>query len=332
MTDTCLILVFLVSLYINAMPKLLPLITIPPLEKSRWLFWLVTFSVVGMALALLGVKSGVSQINFNPSKIYEYRHGQKESIAGLSAYLVNWSSKIVIPLVLLLGIAQRKMWLVSLAFAMSVLFFGFVNSKANILFPLLVTFIFLGVILLKSSTKFMLGVVIAILVIVVVGEIFNVNALVGLLIRRALFSGAMNLSYYMEFFDGYHLYWSNSFLSSLSDYPFEMPPGEVIGNWLGEPNNHNAGFVASGFMQAGYAGVFVYSTGIVVVLMLLDWIASIGVENERDNALITSIALPQFLHVSINVDFVNALVTHGVVFMLFIVYLTRSKKLEKNDR
>lgn len=313
------LLAYLVLYFLTGIVGFFPYIRVPFIVDGKHYFFFLAGAVI-LGAVLISVKGGFSRLNFNPGEIYEFRAEQKQIIQGSSAYIVNWAVKIALPFFLVYSIRVGSTVFGGGVLLLTFLMFGFLNSKTTLIFPFLIIGIYLFMGFSKNYLRFSLLIVLGLSVLILIAEALEMSIISGLLIRRGIFSGSVNTMYYMEYFgENDFIFWSNSFLTGLSEYPYSHPPGQIIGFWLGEPNNHNAGFLASGFMHAGYFGVILYSLIMGLILVLFDSLLRLC--SQRDLRLVCSLFIPLFLHVCVNVDLVNAMFTHGVLYFLLLLYL-----------
>ena len=81
----------------------------------------------------------------------------------------------------------------------------------------------------------------------------------GLITRRVFFLPALLDTCYFDFFDSNPLFWSNSFLKHLIDYPYELKPTYLIGSeYFNRPDmNANIGIISEGYSNLGWSGVLI---------------------------------------------------------------------------
>lgn len=288
-------------------------------KKPIIFFLMLIFSTL---LLLFLVRGG---LNFKVGDIYNVRDQQKENVSGFLAYLHGWLSKVVLPITLVYYTLRGKYIFIGILLILVAINFGVVNSKANAILPIMSLIIALWMKMMSGKLQFQVILVTSLCVFYIIDVILGLNLFLGLLVRRGIFSGALNLEYYVQFFSSHtYVFWSNSFLSALSRYPYPDKPGELIGIFLGSPNNHNAGLVASGFMHLGIIGVFFYTLIVAVIIKCLD---SFTKMNERimDFSL-KSVFVTVSAHFIINVDLTNALLTHGLIVFILLTYFLSSKK------
>lgn len=280
---------------------------------------LIVFSV---SLILFLARGG---LHFKLAEIYNVRDQQKELVSGLIAYLHGWLSKVTLPILLVYFCLRRRYLLIGILLTLVAINFGIVNSKANAILPIMSLIIAIWMIMTRGKFHFQIILVGSLFSFYIVDLVLGLNLFLGLLVRRGLFSGALNLEYYVQFFSSNtYVYWSNSFLSALSKYPYPDKPGELIGVFLGSPNNHNAGLVASGFMHFGIVGVLFYTSIVAVIIRFLD---SFTKNNEQiiDYSM-KSVFVTVVAHFVVNVDLTNALLTHGLLVFATLTYLLSSKR------
>ena len=225
--------------------------------------------------------------------------------------------KILVPFLIAVRLSKGDYFSVLVLLASALLFFGMSNHKTTILFPLLVIGLYFFLTVRPRATTVIFGFGGLFLLSVALGWLFDVHFAAGLLFRRAVFSAAMNFSNYEMFFsEREFVLWTNSVFSVFGNYIYWDSPGRVIGDWVGSGSNANSGFVASGFMHAGWVGVLVYSLLAALYLKLLDSVSLSG-----SFATVGAAMAAPILHVFLNVDFLIGLSTHGLALLVLATYL-----------
>ena len=77
------------------------------------------------------------------------------------------------------------------------------------------------------------------------------------LAARLFMAQGFNSAYWVEFFSSHpKTHYGNSTLGGFFSYPYDGPPGFVVGQWLGRPDvNVNANLMADGYAAVGLLGV-----------------------------------------------------------------------------
>ena len=158
--------------------------------------------------------------------------------------------------------------------------------------------------------------------------IFQELLLPSILIRRVFFVPA-NLNYvYFEYFSIHdHIYWSNSILKYAIDYAYDVSPVFVIGEYLGDSTlAANTGVFGSGFMHLGIYGIILYMLLITFLINLIQQF------NKLPIWLINAILLMPLLTIFISADLPTALLTHGMLIGLGLLYLYSTPAKKGNSK
>jgi len=284
----------------------------------------VVVSLVFVVLLIVWYFVSGVKFNLDFSKVYEFRRGNAEIAArGILAYTNNWTYQIFNVTLFTFALLYKRYFIAVILFLIQVYFFAASAHKAVLFYPVLVVgiwfyfrktnsavvvpFIFSSVIVASLLTYYFMGDVTA-------SSLFS---------RRVFFVPARLTYDYFEFFaSNPNVYWSNSILKSLVEYPYDRPVGEVIGQFLGKDDlNANNGFVSMGFAHAGYLGVIFYSILVGILLRFIDDITFLSLPLWVSLSL-TIVPLRSFL---ISTDLFTAMLTHGFFVAIIIIYLVRSK-------
>lgn len=269
-----------------------------------------------------------AQFNLNFNKVYEFREQNTElSSTGLLAYLSNWTYKIFSIFFISYYLLKKNWLLVILGIIAQIIFYGFSTHK-SVLFSLFLVF---GIWFWfkKSNKAYVFPLVLNfILILSLLLFIFTDYLIISsMLIRRVFYVPAYLTYQYFEFFSENHfIYWSNSFLSSIFDYPYDLSVPKTIGQYLGNNSSANNGYVSMGYAHFGYLGIFIYTILFALIIRFFDlatkkigflWLSlAISISPLRD-ALISS-------------DLTTTLLTHGLaVIILLIVLCRKNPKYDK---
>lgn len=288
--------------------------------------------ITGLSLLAIIFFSGFAYLNFDFSRVYELRREAEEDLPGIFGYINSATTKIFIPFGLILAAIQRRWLIVGLFILSSILFFGFTQHKSPIFTPVLVAFIYF----LAKSQRLKLYFVISMISIVVLGaadlwwmELNRSSNISGwfasLFVRRSLLvPSLLNYDYIDFFIDKEKYYWAASKLSfGLVGSPYDINAPQLIGYTYFNGNEMfaNAGWIGSGFANAGYIGVVVYSFIIGLIFSMFDGYAKkIG-----SRIVIALFLIPVFTLVSSS-DLATVFVSHGLLYGLMILVFIRPDK------
>ncbi|WDC18644.1 O-antigen polymerase [Escherichia albertii] len=309
------------------------------LEQLLWLMFLISFCTIINYIIFIGW----SGFNLNILKVYEYREAAEDALPALFGYISPATSKIFVPLMIVLAVINKRYIFVFWGVLFSVLIFGFTAHKSPLFYPFLILSIyyFMGC---KNWLKYFYFLFVAIVTLswldfflsdIYVQSSFGIFG--SFASRRAILLPVLLNDYFIKYFSTHELYyWSESKLTfGLIQNPYNLKMVNLIGEqYFGHSNmSANTGFIGSGYGNAAWFGVVAYS-------FLLGWVISFLSSfstKTGDRFLISSSFVVMFAIIT-STDFITALLTHGLV-LLFLIYMiipqhgviNTSNVVEKND-
>jgi hypothetical protein len=241
---------------------------------------------------------------------------------GIWGYALSWLQKICAIYLLVVGVYRRKIWMSVLALTILLFLFGVLAQK-SILFAAVVA---LGILatwrLVEVGSAIALALIALLLVVLAVGYFaFGTTDLYLSIFTRRLFFVPARLDFvYFHFFaDKAPLYFSNGFMRSLLIYPFEKNYTLLIGEFArmgGEGTAANNGFLATGYMQLGWAGTVIYP----VIVAVLCWLAEVL---SKGNSLkhVAAVCFYPFAALFTSADLPTSILTHGIGLLLCLLWL-----------
>ena len=146
----------------------------------------------------------------------------------------------------------------------------------------------------------------------------------SMFIRRVFFVPAQLSFDYFEFFNKNELVlWSNSILSNVKNYPYQLSIPKLIGEYNGSGSSANNGFISSGFSHWGYYGVIFYSLLFGLILRILDYASYYGLPIW----FVLAMTITPLRDALISSDLFTTLLTHGLLVALFLLLLSIEKKV-----
>lgn len=315
-----------VSVIIISLSKIIKKVKIPNIKWGKVVLYTFFLFAVILYIGNLLIRGGMQNFNLDLTEVYNVRSAQKQILhSGIIQYFGNWTTKIVLPFIILMLFAQKRYLFASLFVLMAVFIFGMSNHKTTVLFPLLAISLYTLLKLGQNTHQILIKFAAIISLLIGLALVFDEQYMASYLVRRAIYVAAQNFNLYEAFFsqNGY-LTWSNSIFSSFVHYPYHTSPAELIGEVTGEFNYANSGMIAAGYMHAGYIGVIFYSIILAVYLRLLDSLIS-----ENDSVFLNAIIAAPILHVILNVDLLTAFSLHGLALIpLLFVFLRGYEQAE----
>ncbi len=283
---------------------------------------LQVFSIVFVGMIAASVVSVTGISNFSLVIGDEYLHRELITSAlgdGLINYLLGWTVTVVGPAALLLSLIRRRYGWVALLSVFHVALFGLTSHKT----PAIIPFVVIGLWWFRDLLQK------ALLIPVVMSSVALLSSLVYLIsgsyflnavvVRRIFFVPPMLAFSYQEYFESRpKLMWASA-LGIKAPFQGELGDGyeNAVGNFLGTGGHANAGFFATGYLNAGYLGMMIYGFMFIALLVLID-----SVSTKRTPLAYTALVLLFPISVLItSADFFTTLLTHGLVVGLLMAYL-----------
>lgn len=266
------------------------------------------------------VSGAINYINFDFTKVYEYRSKSADLAAiGPMAYVNGWVYNVFIVYYLSYCLLNKKYNLFFLGFLIQIFFYGVSGHKSVFFTPIIV----LGIWWYFKRYNSLLFMIVFFNILIVVSLFFlylgNIE-FPSMFIRRLFFVPAKLFYDYIDFFSqNPKVYWSNSILSFFFDYPYNDKFSIIIGEANESGSNANNGYLSSGFANWGYWGIFLYSIIISFILKNIDYYAKHGLPLWFVLALVI-VPLRAFL---VSSDLFTTILTHGLLVAMFLLILSR---------
>lgn len=257
---------FLSYLCLVVTNELLPNFTTKPtLNTRRNNKGTVTFFtiVIPLSVILITLYYNGLRINLQLDSVYDMRQEWSSSkIPNIFNYYLPFAARIT-PILLLITLKQRRIWLSSLLIFSQLVSFSFGGMKYTLFALILsVLFHFFG----KNINAKKVIIYYSIFVVLCLGECLILSDQLPMLtiytLRRMSFI-PNQIGYYFFAFaqDHDYLYYSESFLRGLLHYPYSYPFPHVIGEYaFGLPDmGANTGLFAEGFSQIGWLSLPMYA-------------------------------------------------------------------------
>lgn len=285
---------------------------------------LIIIAVVALRISALGV-----QLNLDLGAVYEFREDNGARInRGIFAYINAWTYNILMPIVIAISLARQKFASALVLVFLQVFFFATTSHKAVLIYPAVVGFFWFfrrkrASILFLSSFCFLPF--LFMILHLVTSEIL----LPSIFIRRLLFVPVLISSNYIEFFQfNDFLIWSNSVLSWLHPYNYDVPIQKVIGLYMNREDIWaNVGFIPSGYAHLGTFGVLFYS---IILGGSLGILTTTAKDFYPEWFLLGVLTIP-FSTVISSSDLFTSFLSHGLGLAILLFWLMRSPGLASVD-
>ena len=299
---------------------------IPTINRNQaiWLFFLTT--IVCTIPYLIAYGPHINLKNILLINVYETR----SKVAGITnpyfGYTYSLFTKIIIPLLLVFSLERKNRLLTIISIAFLVLFYLFGAHKSVYLGTLFILIFYRFS--YDSMVRKMVLAVNVLIVLCLFLALFSSDFLWILTIRRVMFTPTLLDICYFDFFEGNPIFWSESFLGSLIDYPYDIRSTNLIGKTYFNrvEVSANNGLISDGYVNANTLGVLINILLVSGYFMVLN---NVGLPS-RYFGLYFRVAL-SFISSSL----ITVFVTHGAIVLLvisiFILGVRKSKTLRPNN-
>lgn len=260
----------------------LPLFHFPP-----QLFWVGIIGLWAIFHGTIFVMLGDNlQLAGLGQEVYDQRQATTVQIGGgLLIYVITNASGAINPVLVAVGVFERKWWAVALGLVGQLIVYATLAGKIALIFPLVV----IGTYFLFSKGRlYPMRLALVMVGIAVFGIPLQLGReqlgdvagnIVDLIYMRTLYLPGVLVGAYHDFFSIYPLtYFSHSLIGRpFSEYPYGIwSVGQVVGNYITPGvgygfNNYNANFIAAdGIAGFGLAGIPLLMLTAVLLLRLID--------------------------------------------------------------
>ncbi|HAV5936159.1 TPA: hypothetical protein JI248_15930 [Acinetobacter baumannii] len=299
------------------------MVKFPYIKNGRKIYIFISVIMILYLIVWYFITGAVSNFNLDLSKVYDFRDINSElTNIGVTAYLNSWVYQVFSIALMAYFLLRKKYLSFCLLVGIQVFFFGIAAHKSILFSPLMV----LGIYFYLSKTKALSTVPMMLFLLIGFGLILyyfdNHSLLASVLIRRIFFVPAsLNFSYFDFFSINSFNYWSDSILSVFQERKYFNSVPQEIGYFLGNNARANNGLVSSGYAQAGYLGVFIYSFILVFVLKILDQLP----EKNVPLWFYLVLVITPIRNILLSSDLFIVFLTHGFIVAIIMLILFREK-------
>lgn len=307
--------------------KNIKVINVPPLLLAR----VLVLASGAYILAIIGL-GGLAYLNFDFTQVYELRETAASRLPGVFGYLSPMVSKVLLPFSLLLTMINRDYFFSVVAIAGSVLMFGLTNNKGPIFYPLVVLALYF-LLHRKHVIRLVAVGILATIVASLVGFMYGGAGdwLGSLLMRRSYFVPAhLNFQYYDFFSANPHVLWAESRITlGIVDYRYDLDTSHLMGYeyFSDSATGANTGWIGSGYMHLGFAGMLVYACAIGLLFSLLNAYAK-----RIDKGVVVGVTVVPTLTLMMSSDLPTAFLTHGVILSIVLLTVFSLKEADAGQR
>lgn len=270
---------------------------------------------------------GLSNFNLDLDAVYDFREQANDAIySGVMGYVVVWATTVAGPFILMIALRDKRRILTIGVICLHILWFGISSHKSVLFYPTLVLSLYTLFKYSRAMAVIPSGMTLVVSISLIAFYVTESLFLSGMFIRRVYFVPSHLTFTYFDFFStNSFVYWSNSFLSWLINYPYTESVALVIGNHLNDSTLWaNNSFFATGYMHAGVLGVIIYGITAGLIMKILDSSMSQGTPIWM---ALSTVIIP-FNSLFTSADLTTTLLTHGLGFGLFILYLMGGKSAQ----
>ena len=302
--------------------------------SNELIMWGSFLFVCGYIVFIIAL-GGLAYFNLDIKKVYEFRVDAAHNLPGIAGYLTPLVSNILLPFIVVLAVSQKKWAIACMAYLGSIMIFGLSSNKITLFCPFIAIAVYFILKYEKQVILLLLGGYILLIFISLAPffiqkghfqELTPFNVLAGSLVfRRSYFVPAfLNFAYYDFFSINPHTLWAESKLTfGLVDYPYDLTATHLIGYAFFDnaDTGANTGWLGSGYMHLGFLGMVLYAVIIGVLLGACDMISK-----KNNLRLVVAILTIPFLAACNSSDLPTAMLTHGLLFALLLVWIIRTKQ------
>jgi hypothetical protein len=286
---------------------------------------LITALAITFAVAFhVALNGGNQTLSFSFQNVYQQREISSLALEqGVWGYLVGWASKVCAIYITIDGCRRKKWWLVILGVSVSLALYGVFAHKSTVLAMVAALAIWIAWPVVRLCSAIVVYLLASfLLVLFIVAPFLEINWPQTILVRRLFYIPARLSFIYFEYFNNFDpLYFSNGFLKSYFQYPFDKPYPMLIGEYSGiggKGTYANNGFLATGFMQLGWSGIIIYPVVAALISKVVDWFAS-----NEDHRFFVAVCFFPFSILFTSSDLPTSVVTHGIGLALLLLFLDR---------
>ncbi len=240
-----------------------------------------------------------------------------------TAYTYSWYSKIILPVIMVFFIyfKSRIGLVVSFVF---LLFFYLCGAHKTVFLGTIAVLVFYKYDYLKKTYLLVKFLCIIGAMGLLFQFLFEWDYFWTITLHRIFMLNALLDYCFFDFFDDNPIYWSDSFMASLIEYPYDILPSNIIGReYLNSPKMYaNSGIIANGFKNAGIIGVLI---NISIVSVFLSFMNSFNISPKFFGLFLL------LMFTFTNASLVGSILTHGLlVLFLVCMYILRNTKYSLN--
>lgn len=256
--------------------------------------------------------------------VYAIRAEYKESLmvgGRLAGYFLTWMGGIIIPFIATWAIINRKMIILLVAILSQLEIYAIAGQKIHLFAAIFIIWILVGIRFFRGKLLHYTAFSFTFLVIVggAMDYLLETTMVTELFTRRMFYVPAQLHYYYSEFFaqNPYTYLSQSNFFKNLLQYPYDLPIGNIIGDfyfWRPEMAA-GANMWADAFASFGLAGMLIFTLLLWLLNNLID-----GFSQGKNIYLVYAlIAFP--VRALNDTSLLSTMLTHGMILSLFFLML-----------
>lgn len=246
----------------------------PSLPVQPTIFWWVILAATLVSYGYIFSVTSVSFASLDLTTVYSVRDSYRDIIISsgpMLGYIVRLQGNVLNPFLITRGFTGGNKWLAIIGIFGQFIIFSVTGYKLIILSSVAIALSTLFMRHHKNRTgNLMLGGMISIAIVAVAIDIWRRSTSMTAIFvdRLVLVSGNLPAAYFHVFTGLPKDIWSHSFMSSLITSPYQEAPGFIVGNYLSGSMQvyANSNYVADGFANFGYLGIFIEAAVAALVL------------------------------------------------------------------
>lgn len=268
--------------------------------------------------------SGVT-FNLNFADVYALRRENNAlSDGGIFTYLNFWVLKVFAVFLLAYCLLKKKPLLVSVMLSVFVFYYAANTHKSVLFTPVLILGIWFY--FSKNLKIYVFPMALSSIIILSLVSFLALDDIwLSALFSHRVFFIPSNLTFsYFDFFSQNEFLWySNSFLSGVVEYPYEKPLVYLMGDYSGiDGSAANNGYISSGYAQGGVGVCVVYSVLIGMMISFIDTVVRSGSAPIWFVLALFSVPMRDFL---INMDLLTTILTGGMFWSVVLIYFSMGR-------
>lgn len=306
-------------LLINILNLVIPQFKIKKVSSNNMIYFIITFLVIATIL-LTSYKYTGFRIDLNIFNAYTYRYESEEyNMSNVLEYLFA-ISRNVLPILIVEKLVNKKyIWSILFLF-IGLLAYSVTGSK-SVLFSYILVFI--GYFFYTNEKiKYFPGIMIVLLTISIVELVlFKKSYIIDVFIRRVLFIPGLLSYYYYDFFRFNTFdYFRQGVLGKIGfTSPYVKPIPKMIGELYFMDSYANVGLLSDSYYNLGIPGVIIMPLFIILLVKLFE-----SVSSGLDDRIVFAGSITVIFSL-INSSFFTALITHGVLGTIILLYFMNKK-------